>query len=126
MKASDFVTYLHSQEDFDKFINGQPSDVLTVVDVSLQNAGACVRIFPAVLALAKNFTGFAHFARIIADESHSTQEAVKEYNVVEVSLDLAFYVLTYTCAFGSTDARGVIALVIAGRHAIRLFSCHFA
>ena len=84
IKASDFITYLHSKEDLQKFVNSQPTNILTIVDVSLQNARACVHIFPAVLALAKNFTGFAHFARIIADESNSTQDVIKDYSVVEV------------------------------------------
>jgi len=90
IKASDFITYLHSKEDLQKFVNSQPTNVLTIVDVSLQNARACVHIFPAVLALAKNFTGFAHFARIIADESNSTQDVIKDYSVVEVPTFLFF------------------------------------
>ena len=86
MKASDYVDDLHNKEDLDRYVNSQPSSVLTVVDVSLQNAKACVRIFPAVLALAKNFKGFAHFARIIADESEATQEVLQEFKIMEVRL----------------------------------------
>ena len=88
LKASDHVQDVHSKEQLDSFINGQPSNVLTVVDVSLQNSKACIRIFPAVLALAKNFTGFAPFARIIADESEEMQQVLQEYNIVEVNLPL--------------------------------------
>ena len=84
VKASDFVTELHSKADLDKFVNGQPDNVLTVVDVSLRNAAPCIHIFPAVLALAKNFTGFAHFSRLIGDESEEAQHLLKELNVNEV------------------------------------------
>lgn len=88
LKASDHVQDLHSKEQLNSFINRQPSNVLTVVDVSLQNSKACIRIFPAVLALAKNFTGFAHFARIIADESEEMQQVLQEHKIVEVSLKM--------------------------------------
>ncbi len=84
VKASDFVTELHSKADLDTFISKQPDNVLTVIDVCLQNAAPCIHIFPAVLALAKNFTGFAHFARLIGDESDEAQHLLKELNVNEV------------------------------------------
>lgn len=84
VKASDFVTELHSKADLDTFINKQADNVLTVIDVCLQNAAPCIHIFPAVLALAKNFTGFAHFARLIGDESDEAQHLLKELNVNEV------------------------------------------
>lgn len=38
----------------DAVCRSQPSNVLTVVMVSLQSATPCVRVFPAVMALAKN------------------------------------------------------------------------
>jgi hypothetical protein len=84
VKASDFVTELNSKADLDTFINKQADNILTVVDVCLQNAAPCIHIFPAVLALAKNFTGFAHFARLIGDESDEAQHLLKELNVNEV------------------------------------------
>lgn len=84
VKASDFVTELHSKADLDNFINKQPDNVLTVIDVCLRNAAPCIHIFPAVLALAKNFTGFAHFARLIGDESDEAQHLLKELKVNEV------------------------------------------
>ena len=58
--------------------------VLTVVDVSLQNAAPCIRIFAAVLALARSFQGYARFARLLGDVTHDAKELMKEYNVVEV------------------------------------------
>lgn len=39
------------------------------VDVSLTTETCCIKVFPAVVALAKNFKGHCHFARILADES---------------------------------------------------------
>lgn len=61
--ASDFVAELHSQQDMDAFVNGQEEQVLTVVDVSLKAASPCIHIFPAVLALARSFKGYATFGR---------------------------------------------------------------
>lgn len=83
---SDFVTELHSQEDLDHFINDPSQDdkVLTVVDVSLTSASPCIHIFPAVLALAKNFKGYARFARLMGDESPAMQEIIQGLNVIEV------------------------------------------
>ena len=86
VKASQFVTDIHNKKDLDEFINKQEAHVLTVIDVSLNNAAPCIHIFPAVLALAKNFTGYAHFARLIGDESEETQQVLRELNVNEVSL----------------------------------------
>ena len=86
VKASQYITDIHNKQDLDKFIDQQDNKVLTVIDVSLRNAGPCIHIFPAVLALAKNFTGYAHFARLIGDESEATQQVLKELNVNEVSL----------------------------------------
>lgn len=88
VKASQYITDIHNKQDLDKFIDQQDSKILTVVDVSLRNAGPCIHIFPAVLALAKNFTGYAHFARLIGDESEATQQVLKELNVNEVSLHM--------------------------------------
>ncbi len=63
MHASDFVTELHSQADVDAFVAQQDDKVLTVVNVAVSNAAPCIHIFPAVLALARSFKGFAAFGR---------------------------------------------------------------
>jgi hypothetical protein len=57
-KASTYVEELDTREDFERFINAQTDDVLTVVDVSCSNT-PCIRVFPAIMALAKNFQGCA-------------------------------------------------------------------
>jgi hypothetical protein len=84
VKASTFVSELTSRADLDAFIGSQPDNVLTVVDVSLRSATPCIRIFPAVMALAKNMQGFASFARLIGDASPDVQELLQELNVTEV------------------------------------------
>ncbi|KAK9868298.1 hypothetical protein WJX84_009404 [Apatococcus fuscideae] len=85
-RPSDFVTELRSQEDLDAFISGSNKDdkILTVIDVSLTTATPCIHIFPAVLALAKNFTGYARFARLMGDASPAMQDIIRSLNVVEV------------------------------------------
>lgn len=100
VKASQYITDIHNKQDLDKFIDQQDDKVLTVIDVSLRNAGPCIHIFPAVLALAKNFTGYAHFARLIGDESDATQQLLKELNVNEVSLHMSscdIVIAVYLC-----------------------------
>ena len=88
VKASQYIKEIHNKQDLGTFINQQDDNVLTVLDVSLRNAAPCIHIFPAVLALAKNFTGYAHFARLIGDESEETQQVLYELNVNEVSFHM--------------------------------------
>lgn len=61
--ASDYIKYLNSEADLNSFINNQDDKVLTVVDVSISDANPCIHIYPAVLALARSFKGFAAFGR---------------------------------------------------------------
>lgn len=84
MHASDYVTELHSRADLDRFVAQQDDKVITVIDVSVSNAAPCIHIFPAVLALARSFKGFAAFGRLMADESAATGEVAESFRVVEV------------------------------------------
>ncbi|GAB4820580.1 hypothetical protein N2152v2_007626 [Parachlorella kessleri] len=89
-KASTYVTELHSRADFDHFMNQQDDKVLKVVNISLSSASPCVRIFPAVLALARNFQGYAAFARLMGDENEELQQVMADYNIVQVPTFLFF------------------------------------
>lgn len=82
--ASDFVKEIQGKEELERFVQEQDKDVLTVVDVSLTNAEPCIRIYPAVLALAKNFTGMAVFGRLMGDASKEHEELMRELNILEV------------------------------------------
>ena len=53
-----------------------PPQVLTVVDVSLSSADCCVHVYPAVLALARNFRGFAAFGRVLGDSGDGAKEVL--------------------------------------------------
>ena len=66
-------------------ISASVVQILTVVDVSLSNAVGCVRLFPAVLALAKSFKGFASFARLLGDANPETQQMMSELDIKAVS-----------------------------------------
>ena len=77
---------ISSKEQLQTFVQSQPENVLTVVNVSSNNATPCVRVFPAVMALAKNFTGYAAFARLLYETSQETQSLANELRVLEVSL----------------------------------------
>ncbi|KAI7836427.1 hypothetical protein COHA_009727, partial [Chlorella ohadii] len=81
VKASQYVTDLTSDEQLAAFITSQPDRVLTVVNVSLLSAAPCVHIFPAVLALATNFQGYAAFARLLGDDQ---PELLKKLDVTQV------------------------------------------
>lgn len=84
VKASDYVTDLKSRAEFDDFIASQSDQVLTVVNIAYSDATPCIHVFPAILALAKNFVGYAAFARVMADENEGFQQLMKELNIVEV------------------------------------------
>lgn len=56
--------------------------------VSLQSATPCVRIFPATMALAKNFTGYAAFGRLIGDSCPEARQLLKELEITEVGARL--------------------------------------
>ena len=58
-------------------------NVLTVVNIS-SYATPCVRVFPAVLALAKNFVGYAAFGRLLYESSDETQALANQLKVREV------------------------------------------
>jgi hypothetical protein len=84
VKASDYVTDLKTRADFDNFIASQSDQVLTVVNIAFSDAAPCIHVFPAILALAKNFVGYAAFARVMADENPELQQLMKELNILEV------------------------------------------
>ena len=74
---------LESREGLDRFVRAQPDNVLTVVNVS-SNETPCVRVFAAVLALAKSFQGYAAFGRLMYDESEEARAIARELNVLQV------------------------------------------
>lgn len=43
-----------------------------------------MRIFPATMALAKNFVGYAAFGRLIGDRSDETRELLADLDIKEV------------------------------------------
>lgn len=90
-KASMYIQDLDSQAEVKKFVEDEPDEKkLVVVDVSLSDAGPCVKIFPAVMALAKNFTGLAKFARVMADKNDDLREYMEAQNISQVPTFLFF------------------------------------
>jgi hypothetical protein len=91
LDAGDLVTELKSRVDLDAFVaaeqeaaEAQSDDrILSVVDVSSAGATPCIHVFPAVVALARSFKGYARFARLLADENDKP-ELLRELGVVEV------------------------------------------
>lgn len=83
-KASRFVAEVSSQPELDAFLAKVPKGELAVLDVSSSTAAPCVHVFPAVLALARNFVGYASFARLLADSSSSASALSESLKVLDV------------------------------------------
>lgn len=84
-KASTYVTDLNSRDALDAFVaEEEDNETLVVIDVSLSDATPCVHIFPAVMALAKNFTGIAKFARVLADKNDDLKRFMSDENITQV------------------------------------------
>eukprot|EP00890_Picochlorum_soloecismus_P000765 jgi/Picsp_1/168/NSC_00168-R1_thioredoxin-like protein cdsp32 len=84
-KASTYISDLKSVAELTSFVEAEEDEkMLVVVDVSLSDASPCVHIFPAVLALAKNFSGLAKFARVLADQNDEFKAFMGENNIVQV------------------------------------------
>lgn len=49
------MTELKCERDLEDFVNSHDESNLIVVDISLSKAQPCIRVFPAVLALARSF-----------------------------------------------------------------------
>ncbi|KAI8476189.1 MAG: hypothetical protein J3K34DRAFT_382349 [Monoraphidium minutum] len=90
VQASDHVVELAGEEDMQRFVESQSDSVLTVVDVSVTDAAPCIHVFPAVLALARSFKGYAAFGRVVADQSEGGRALMAAHNVVEVPTFLFF------------------------------------
>ena len=56
----------------------------------MQGNGACLQIYPAMLALAKSMNGSAQFARLVADTDEHTQ-AITNLLGVDVAPTFIFF-----------------------------------
>ncbi|KAG2482385.1 hypothetical protein HYH03_018681 [Edaphochlamys debaryana] len=91
VQPSTLVAEVTSRASLDAFLNANPDPkVLNVLQVALTNAGPCIKVFPAVVALARSFQGYASFARLIGDTNGETRELLKDFNIVEVPTFLFF------------------------------------
>ena len=84
LKPSDFVAEIQDRAGLDALLGGRPPGELVVLDVSTTTAAACIHIFPAVLALARNFRGYAAFGRLVADASVPASALTRELGVTDV------------------------------------------
>ena len=89
LKPSSYVTEIKDRAGLDALIEGRPSE-LVVLDVSTTTAAACIHIFPAVLALARNFKGYAAFGRLLADASVPASALTQELRVTDVPTFIFF------------------------------------
>ena len=83
-KASRYVAEVSSRPELEAFLARVPKGELAVLDVSSSTAAPCVHVFPAVLALARNFVGYASFARLLADSSGAASALSESLKVLDV------------------------------------------
>jgi len=83
-KASEHVADVTDAASLETWLSAIPQKELAVLFVSSSNADACVRIFPAVLALARNFGGYARFARLVSDASAPASAITSSLNITDV------------------------------------------
>lgn len=83
-RASQYVTEVEDEAELTAWAKSLPPSELGVLFVSSSRAVACVHIFPAVLALARNMGGFASFARLVSDASPAASAATAALGVRDV------------------------------------------
>lgn len=107
-RASEHVSELNNAQDLDDFVNnrcdlpgtgarGVELNVacekqLAVVNVSMvSDCPACMHIYPAVVAMAKNTVGAVRWARLLVDKSNATREVAAKLGVAATPTFL-FYI----------------------------------
>lgn len=90
LKPSEFVTEVEDRAGLDALLAARPPSELVVLDVSSSSAASCIHIFPAVLALARNFKGYASFGRLMADASVPASALTTELGVANVPTFIFF------------------------------------
>jgi len=106
LQANEYITEIKSQDDLQDFLDmcaapqesplGVELDVacekqLAILDISTaKDSPACIKIYPAVLALAKNTAGACRWARMLSDSGDTATEIMKEFNVTSVPTFLFF------------------------------------
>ena len=106
LHASEYITEIKNKVELKEFLElcaapqtnplGVDLDLecekqLAVLDISAsKDSAACIKIYPAVLALAKNTAGACRWARMLSDSGDSAQELMREYNVTAVPTFLFF------------------------------------
>lgn len=94
--STDYVPDISNAAQLQDFVNGHGSNdsggenALRVLDVSLSDGTGCIKVFPAVVALAKSFQGYASFARLLGDASPETERLLGQLNVVQVPTFIFF------------------------------------
>jgi hypothetical protein len=83
-RASQYVAEVGDEGALRAWADAAPPAELAVLFVSSSRAAACVHIFPAVLALARNMAGFATFARLVSDGSAAASAATGALGVTDV------------------------------------------
>ncbi|KAJ9512903.1 hypothetical protein QJQ45_029115 [Haematococcus lacustris] len=83
--VNDHVADLVTRQALHQFVaQGLDDASLRVVNVATRICQPCIKVFPAVLALARNFQGLVQFARFLGDESDEAEEVMHELGIVEV------------------------------------------
>lgn len=84
MHPSDYITEISSKADLEKWTKSLKHEELGVLDISANGAASCIHIYPTVVVLARQFKGYASFARMIADTNNETNDIAKALNIKAV------------------------------------------
>eukprot|EP01023_Acetabularia_acetabulum_P033495 TRINITY_DN3134_c0_g1_i1.p1 TRINITY_DN3134_c0_g1~~TRINITY_DN3134_c0_g1_i1.p1 ORF type:complete len:336 (-),score=56.93 TRINITY_DN3134_c0_g1_i1:304-1311(-) len=84
LRPSEFVQEITTKAQYDEFTRQTDDKVLNCVLVSLTSAAPCIRVYPAVVALARSFKGYANFARMWGDNNDEMQKLMAEKKILEV------------------------------------------
>jgi hypothetical protein len=90
MHPSDYITEIRSKADLEKWTKSLKHEELGVLDISANGAASCIHIYPTVVVLARQFKGYASFARMIADTNDETNDIAKVLDIKAVPT-FAFY-----------------------------------
>ncbi|GAX85789.1 hypothetical protein CEUSTIGMA_g13204.t1 [Chlamydomonas eustigma] len=82
-KAGSYVKEIKNLDDATQFTQAGDELILQVLVLAKTTSTPCMHMYPAVVALAQNFKGFASFARLIVDSGEEAQAAASALRVAE-------------------------------------------
>jgi len=83
LKAGTYVREIKNLNDVTQFSQEGDDKILQVLVLAKTSSAPCMHMYPAAVALAQNFKGFAAFARLVVDSGEEAQAAASSLHVSE-------------------------------------------